>query len=209
MFAGHFGLAAGAKALDVVLLKKGKTDGIAVATPRYRSVPLWALMLSTQLLDVAFALLVIPGVEAFGGASGYGQGWIRAYYSHSLTGALLIAVVAGAFAWRWWGRQGGLLIGATVFSHWLLDLLVHRPDLPLLPGNIGAFPLLGFGLWNTPAISITLEAILVVSGAAFYIWSLFARTAQQPESRRRALLAGGVMSVLLVLALITSVLGIG
>lgn len=209
MFAGHFGVAAGAKAIDVALLKKGKMDGIASASSQYRNVPLWALMLSTQLLDVVFVLLVIPGVEAFGGASGYGQGWIRAYYSHSLTGALLISIVAGAFAWRWWGRQGGLLIGATVFSHWLLDLLVHRPDLPLLPGNIGSFPLLGFGLWNTPAISITLEALLILSGAAFYIFSLFARTAQQPGGGRRALVTGGVMSVLLVLALVSSVLGIG
>jgi hypothetical protein len=209
MFAGHFGLAAGVKAIDVALRRKGKTDAIAPSAPQRQSVPLWALMLSTQLLDVIFALLLIPGTETFGGASGYGQGWIRAYYSHSLAGALLIAIVAGTLAGRWWGRQGGLLIGATVFSHWLLDLLVHRPDLPLLPGNIGNFPLLGFGLWNTPAISIALEALLIVSGAAFYLSSLFARTAHQPRGRRQALFTGGVMSGLLILALVSSVLGIG
>lgn len=210
MFAGHFGLAAGIKALDSRFLSKNAVDEAARRRP---DVPLWALMLSTQLLDVVFALLLIPGIEAFGGGSGYGEGWIRAYYSHSLAGALLIAFGAGALGARWWGRQGGLLVAATVFSHWLLDLLVHRPDLPLLPGNLGDLPLLGFGLWNAPAISLALEALLVVGGAALYLSSVLARAhdvrAGRPGSRGRALVAGGVTSALLVLALVTSALGIG
>src|SRR5690242_20880730 len=93
----------------------------------------------TQLLDVLFVFLLIPGVESFSGGSGYGQGVINAHYTHSLAGALLIALAAGAGAWKLWGRQGGLIIAATVFSHWLLDLVVHRPDLPLLPGSAGSF----------------------------------------------------------------------
>jgi hypothetical protein len=211
MFSGHFGLAAGVKALDSTLLARGKANGTAQASASQQAVPLWALMLSTQLLDVVFAFLVLFKVEAFGGSSGYGEGVIQAYYSHSLVGALLIALVAGAFGWRWWGRQGGLLVGFTVFSHWLLDLLVHRADLPLLPGNAGNLPLLGFGLWNEPAISITLEAILIVAGAAWYIATLMARTSkssEHPGNRNRALLAGGVTSLLLVLALVSSVIGL-
>jgi hypothetical protein len=170
-------------------------------------------MLSTQLLDVLFAFLVVAGGESFGGSGGYGEGWIHAYYSHSLVGALLIAGGAGLLAAKRWSRQGGLLVAATVFSHWLLDLLVHRPDLPILPGNLGHLPLLGFGLWNTPAVSITLEALLVVGGALLYFASLLASThsatANQPGRRGRALVAGGVTSALLVLALVTSALGIG
>jgi membrane-bound metal-dependent hydrolase YbcI (DUF457 family) len=219
MFAGHFGLAAGVKALDSRLLAQSRaTAGAAERTlPAGASagVPLWALMLATQLLDVLFAFLLIPHVESFSGGSGYGEGVINAHYTHSLAGALLIALAAGVGAWRLWGRQGGLIIAATVFSHWLLDLVVHRPDLPLLPGNAGNFPLLGFGLWNEPAISITIEAVLIGAGAILYVASLLsgvraaAKTGSQRAARGRALVAGGVTSALLVLALVTSALGIG
>ena len=213
MFAGHFGLAAGVKALDSTVLSKRRATGTAQSAPSRPDVPLWALMLSTQLLDVMFVFMVIAGVESFGGGAGYGQGWIHAYYTHSLTGALLLATGAGLLSARWWGRQGGLIIAATVFSHWLLDLLVHRPDLPILPGNLGGFPLLGFGLWNMPAVSIAIEALLVIGGAALYFASVLARArgtaTNRAGERGSALVAGGVMSVLLVLSLATSVLGIG
>lgn len=220
MFAGHFGLAAGVKALDSRLLARSQTTAAGAAEralPASASagVPLWALMLATQLLDVLFVFLLIPGIESFSGGSGYGEGVINAHYTHSLAGALLIALAAGAGAWKLWGRQGVLIIAATVFSHWLLDLIVHRPDLPLLPGNAGNFPLLGFGLWNEPAISITIEAVLIGAGAILYVASLLSgvRAAAKPGNQRaargRALLAGGVTSLLLVLALVTSALGIG
>ncbi|WIG60094.1 MAG: putative membrane protein [Ktedonobacterales bacterium] len=213
MFAGHFGLAAGIKALDSRLVSKRDAQGDALSATTRRDVPLWALMLSTQLLDVVFALLLIPGVESFGGSAGYGEGWIHAYYSHSLVGALLIAAAAGALAWKPWGRVGALIVAATVFSHWLLDLLVHRPDLPILPGNLGNLPLLGFGLWSEPAISIALEALLVVGGAAFYFASALSRAGRGSLVARgaqgRALVAGVVMSALLALSLVSSVTGIG
>jgi hypothetical protein len=218
MFAGHFGLAAGIKALDAGVFSKRGSGGQArttTATPRpsHPEVPLWALMLSTQLLDVAFVFTVVAGLESFGGPAGYGEGWIHAYYTHSLAGALLLAVGAGVLGARWWHRRGGLLVAGTVFSHWLLDLLVHRPDLPLLPGNLGNLPLLGFGLWSYPAISIALEGVLVVSGAALYVASVLQRSAGagalRSGDRGRAMLAGGVTSTLLVLALVTSALGIG
>ena len=216
MFAGHFGLAAGIKALDSRLVSKRDAHGDAPSVAPRRDVPLWALMLSTQLLDVVFALLLIPGVESFGGSAGYGEGWIHAYYSHSLVGALLIAAAAGALAWKPWGRVGALIVAATVFSHWLLDLLVHRPDLPILPGNMGNLPMLGFGLWNAPAVSIALEALLVVGGAYFYFASALSRAGRADRGllvargvRSRALVAGVVMSALLALSLVSSVIGIG
>ena len=126
MFAGHFGLAAGVKALDSGVLS-GKRAVPQVKATTENETPLWALMLATQLLDVIFVPLVALGIESFGGPSGYGEGTIHAYYSHSLVGALLIAAVAGALAWRAWGQRNGLIIAGVVFSHWLLDLLVHRP----------------------------------------------------------------------------------
>src|SRR5215208_5913963 len=154
MIAGHYGLAAGVKSY----------------APR---LPLWALTLSTFLLDVVFIFLNVAGLEYITPAdptrgNGYGNALIHAYYTHSLVGALLIAAVAGALAGSRWGRRGGITIAAMVFSHWILDLLVHRPDLPFLPGNGGNLPLLGFGLWQLPLVSALAELALVLAGAYLY-----------------------------------------
>ena len=153
MIAGHFGLAAGVKA-------------------HRPAVPLWALMLATQWLDVVFVPLFVAHVERIdvigGGAPGYGNGIIHADYTHSLAGALVIAAATGWLCARWWNRRAGVVIGAVVFSHWLLDLLVHRADMPILPGDLGHLPRLGFGLWQYHALTATIEALLLLGGAALY-----------------------------------------
>ena len=166
-------------------------------------------MLSTFLLDVVFIFLNIAGLEYITPAdpalgNSYGNALIHAYYTHSLLGALLIAAVAGALAgWRW-GRRGGITIAAVVFSHWVLDLLVHRPDLPILPGNAGNLPLLGFGLWQLPLISALAELVLVLGGAYLYYRSATSLPGAQgtgSSQRRRALTASGVTAALLLLLL--------
>jgi membrane-bound metal-dependent hydrolase YbcI (DUF457 family) len=153
MIAGHFGFAALVKA-------------------RERQVPLWALMLATVWLDVIFVPLFVGGVETIetvsGARGGYGTGIIHADYTHSVPGALVIAGVFGLIAAIPWGRRCGIVLAAVVFSHWLLDLIVHRGDMPILPGNIGDLPKLGFGLWRFPTAAITSELVLVVAGAFFY-----------------------------------------
>ena len=145
MFAGHFGLAAGVKSQEPEM-------------------PLWALMLSTQLLDVLFVPMYLAGIETtqrVPGAPAYGGLVIHANYTHSLVGALLNFAVAGLVAARFWGRRSGLVIGGVAFSHWILGLLVHRADLPILPGNVGGLPTLGLGLWAQPGLSAALEAALI------------------------------------------------
>ncbi|WP_163857684.1 permease [Paenibacillus elgii] len=188
MFAGHFGLAAAVKA----------------KTP---NVPLWALMLSTQLLDVVFVPLLLSGAETLEpvAGEGYGGSLIHADYTHSLIGALLLAILAGWGAGKLWGRRGGVAVGSVVFSHWLLDLLVHRADMPLFPGNAGGFPLLGFGLWQVPTLSILLESALVLLGAVLYYRSVMA--AAERSHRGWAVAAGGIMGLLLTLSLVTDVFG--
>jgi hypothetical protein len=52
--------------------------------------------------------------------------------------------------WRSRGAAAGLIVGLLVLSHWVLDAITHRPDLPLWPG---ASPLVGLGLWNAVAAS--------------------------------------------------------
>jgi membrane-bound metal-dependent hydrolase YbcI (DUF457 family) len=178
---GHYGLAAGAKSLD-------------------RRAPLWSLMLATQWLDVVFIPLFLLGIETIETLpqGGYGAVVIHADYTHSLIGALVLSAAFGAIAWWRWDRRLGLLLGAVAFSHWVLDLIVHRGDMPILPGNAGNLPLLGFGLWARPVVSILLEAALLGLGVFLY-WRSARSIQPRPGNRVRpslvtaALLASGVI----------------
>lgn len=203
MLAGHFGLAAIVKAREPQL-------------------PVWALMASTQLLDIIFVILYAAGIEKIvpvAGTNGsYGQ-LVGNYfdYSHSLVGALAISLVAAIVAGIPWGRRNGLLLGGVVFSHWILDLLVHRSDLAILPGNAGNLPRIGLGLWAIPWISIALELVLILAGAYLYYHAAMrsaVRAERQelksggtaPAFRQQALLASVVMLVSLVGTLVADVL---
>jgi hypothetical protein len=59
-------------------------------------------------------------------------------------------------------------ISALVFSHWILDIVVHHPDMPLLPGNLGQLPLLGMGLWNQAWLVWLIELIMVITAVGIY-----------------------------------------
>ncbi|ADJ42655.1 hypothetical protein AMES_0833 [Amycolatopsis mediterranei S699] len=163
MIAGHFGLAAAVKA--------GRP-----------AIPVWTLMLGTAWLDVVFVPLYLSGVETIDG-DGYGGGVIHADYTHSLVGALVLAALFGAVAASRLGREAGLVLGGVVFSHWLLDLVVHRPDLPILPGNAGDLPTFGFGLWRLPAVSAVVELLMLAIGIGLY-WRA---AAKRDPKRARAL----------------------
>ena len=109
---------------------------------------------------------------------------IHADYTHSLLGALVLSALIGAFAWWRWGRRIGLLVGGVAFSHWILDLIMHRADMPLLPGNLGDLPLLGFGLWRVPVASIALEAVILLVGVFLY-WRTARSLPSQPGEGSR------------------------
>jgi uncharacterized membrane protein HdeD (DUF308 family) len=90
---------------------------------------------------------------------------------HSRTaflGAALWALVAAvtyraiAPAQKW---PAAAIVGGAVFSHWILDLLVHRPDLALYDDTYKV----GFGLWNYPALAFALEIALLFGGIAIYL----------------------------------------
>jgi membrane-bound metal-dependent hydrolase YbcI (DUF457 family) len=165
---GHFGLAAGVKAYE-------------------RFVPLWALMLATVWLDVIFILTYATGAETIkdapGTNGGYGDVIIHADYTHSLVGAVVIALVTGWIVTRWWGRRGGIVIGAVVFSHWILDLIVHRDDMPIFPGNVGDIRV-GFGLWKVHWAAILAEAALIAVGAFLY-WRAATEVERAANARPR------------------------
>ncbi len=168
MLAGHFGLAAAVKS-------------------RQPQLPLWSLMLASQLIDVLFLGTYALGIETYapvpGTSGGYGNLIIIADYTHSLAGSLILSVLAAIVTWIFWGRRNGIIIGAMVFSHWVLDLLVHRGDMAILPGNAGDLPRLGFGLWQWPWVSAAIELGICLAGAYLY-YHASARTAIQAERRR-------------------------
>jgi hypothetical protein len=138
------------------------------ATPR---VSLGTWFLAIQLLDLLWPLFLLLGWEHVRIRPGLMRLSPLDFYdypiTHSLVGALgwSVAFAAVYFAVR---RRGGvaLLLGAGVLSHWVLDLLVHRPDLPLIPGR---GPYLGMGLWNYPALEIAVEALLYGLGIHRYL----------------------------------------
>jgi hypothetical protein len=66
------------------------------------------------------------------------------------------------------GRRVAVVIALVSASHWVLDLVVHRPDMPVLPGNLGNLTFLGLGLWNHPRAAACVELVIVVTGAFMY-----------------------------------------
>ncbi len=177
MLAGQFGLAAAIKS-------------------RQPQVPLWALMFSSQLLYVVFlvlaALKIESDVPAKGTSGGYGDLIFNADYSHSLGGALAISIVAALVTALLWGRRNALVIGGVAFSNWILDFLVHRGDLALLPGNAGNLPRVGLGLWAVPWLSAFVELCLVLTGAFLYYHAAM-RSAIRAE-RQDAKVSGASLS---------------
>lgn len=154
MLAGHIGVAAAAKSFD-------------------HRVPFWALLVASFLIDMIFAVLWIFGAESMedlpGTDGGYGNMMFDIDWSHSFFGTLILCLVVLIFTARYWGGKGAFIISSVVFSHWFLDLIVHRNDMPIMPGNIGGvLPRVGLGMWDAPVATMIFEALLVIGGA--YLW---------------------------------------
>ena len=128
------------------------------------------MFVAAQLVDWAFFAFVLLGVEDLRIVPGItAMNPLDLYhmpYTHSLLGS---AAFAGGFALLVWlgtrDRLASALAGLVVLSHWLLDLVVHRPDLTF-DGNE---PKYGFGLWNYPAIEMPLELLLTFGALAFFV----------------------------------------
>lgn len=88
--------------------------------------------------------------------------------THSLAGAALWALgLAVLYALLTRYRRGALVLFVLVISHWLLDLVAHRPDLPLYPGGAK----LGLGLWNSLPGTLAAELLIFVAGLSLYLRS--------------------------------------
>lgn len=153
-------------------------------------VPLWALVLGTQAVDVLFFALVLAGVE---GAAMHPDAHPRlvvtaGVWSHSLPMTLAYGALAVAVGGLLKRPREGALIGLAVVSHWLADLLVHTPDLPLTLEQRSA---VGLGLWRVPLAATALEVGLVLGGA---LW--LQRTYGPGPARQRLWIFAGALVVL-------------
>lgn len=152
MFIGHFAVGLAAKR----------------AAPR---LSLGTLFLAVQLPDLIWPTLLLLGVESVQIVPGLTAvsplDFVSYPYSHSLASALVLAALLALgvrLVVRSWGAAA--VAGAAVASHWLLDLVTHRPDLPLAPGGS---TLVGFGLWNSVAATAVVEGALFTAGVATYV----------------------------------------
>jgi hypothetical protein len=153
---------------------------VSLALKKYeKRVSLGALFLGVQLVDILFFPFVLLGIERINIIENYTQSthFQLEYmpYTHSLVGSLMWAAAAYAL-FRWViVRQHGiaLVVAIAIFSHWLLDLIVHTPDLPLWSD---ASIKLGFGLWNNAIATFMLEALFLLGALWIYLRSTTALT---------------------------------
>jgi len=151
MFIGHIGLGLAAKRM----------------APR---VSLGVLLLSCQALDILCGTFVLIGLEKMrlhpGDMAMSSLEFVSFPWSHGLVMALVWSVIGYAAAQSLFrSRRTSLVIAALIFSHWVLDFISHRPDLPILGG--GSFKL-GLGLWNSVAGTLIVEVGLLAIGVILY-----------------------------------------
>jgi hypothetical protein len=159
MFIGHFGVALAAKKW----------------APR---ASLGTLFFAAEFLDLLWPIFLLEGLEHVRVVPGITKMQPFDFYdypiSHSLVTAILWGVIVGAvyFVLRRYSA-GALAAGVLVVSHWVLDFVVHRPDMPLWPGG----PRLGLGLWNSWPAGMTVEVLIFAAGLWTYLSVTRARDA--------------------------------
>lgn len=157
MFIGHYSAALALKSVE-------------------KKVSLGWLFLAVQFVDILFFPLVLLGVERlniienFTASTHFELEFMP--YTHGLAGSLVLALVA-YIGFRIFPtkmevdrKRIALVVGIAVFSHWILDLVVHTPDLPLLGDNS---PKVGLGLWNNALLAFALEIALLLAGMWLYL----------------------------------------
>ncbi len=151
MFIGHIAVAFAAK--------KG--------TPR---TSLGTLLMAAQLPDLLWPIFLLTGLEHATISPGNTAVTPIAFVDYPISHSLLAdfgwgLVLAGLYAIVKKNVRGAVWLGALVISHWILDAISHRPDMPLAPGTGIYF---GLGLWNWRFGTVLVEAILLLLGVLLY-----------------------------------------
>jgi len=158
VFIGHFALGFAAKR----------------AAPRLSLATLFA---SAQLADFLWPVFVFAGIEQVridpGNTAMTPLDFVSYPYSHSLAALLVWAILWAFVAARVPSRAAPRVIMGLVVSHWVLDFVTHRPDMPLYPGGRKA----GLGLWNSVAATVAVETAMFAIGLWMYLRATRARDA--------------------------------
>ena len=151
MFIGHFAVGLGAKTLQPKL-------------------SLGSYFLAAQFVDLLWPTLLIFKLEEVAIAPGITEmtplDFVRYPFTHSLVMALLWSVLGAAIVFmvkrEWWPA---IVLGCCVGSHWILDFITHRPDLPL---TLSEEVKVGLGLWNNKVATVVVEFVLFGAATAWY-----------------------------------------
>jgi len=160
MFLGHYGLGLAAKKV----------------APRTSLGTLW---LAALFLDLIWPIFLLAGMERVeidpGNTRVTPLDFVRYPLSHSLLAAFGWSLLLAGIYWmaRRYG-SGTAIVGLLVVSHWVLDALVHRPDLPWYPGSSR---MAGLGLWNSWRYTLLLEGVIFVWG-----WAVYRRAARSRDA---------------------------
>jgi hypothetical protein len=154
MFLGHFGVGFGAKA----------------AAPK---TSLGTLFLAAQFTDLLWPTMLLAGLETVEIAPGITRVTPLRFTDYPITHSLIAvlgwaALFAGVYFLLKRYPKGAWVCGLAVISHWVLDALTHRPDLPLVPGGAAR---IGLGLWNSLPATLVVELGIFAIGVWLYVRS--------------------------------------
>lgn len=126
---------------------------------------------AANFVDLLWPIFLLAGIETVaidpGNTVFTNLDFVSYPWSHSLLMGIVWGVALGAFArCRGVSKKASIVIGALVVSHWVLDFVTHRPDLPLWPGAENVF---GLGLWNSLVGTYVVELLMWVAGIGIYL----------------------------------------
>jgi hypothetical protein len=178
MFIGHFGAGLAAKGID-------------------KKPSLGTLFFAAQFIDLIWPLFLLLGIEKVkidpGNTAFTPLDFIHYPYSHSFLFVLIWACLFGGIYFLLKkNKKSALILGTLVMSHWILDLITHRPDLPI---TFWSNFKVGFGLWNSVLFTLLFEGALFIGGAFIYL-----KTTQSKNKRGSI----GIWSLLIFLTLVYS-----
>lgn len=152
MFIGHFGVGLAAKRVD-------------------HRPSLGTLFLASQFIDLLWPVFLLAGIEQVkidpGNTAFTPLNFSYYPFSHGFLGVFIWSLLFGIIYFLIKKNiKASVLLGGLVMSHWLLDLITHRPDLPLMPW---ADTKVGFGLWNSVILTLIIEGLIFAGGAYLYL----------------------------------------
>jgi len=139
------------------------------AKPLAPRVNLGLLLAAAFWIDMVWPVLLLAGLEQVridpGNTAFTPLDFVHYPWTHSLAAGLVWSLLFGAISLKS-GRREALVLGLLVLSHWVLDALSHRPDLPLWPGSA---TMVGLGLWNSVPATLAVELAMFAAGVWIYV----------------------------------------